>query len=50
MSQRAMSTAAMEEGRALENLDVRPTAIETVVPGYLYRFRKAGQFTDIRAL
>ncbi len=45
-----VSTAAMKEGRALENLDVRPTAIETVVPGYLYRFRKAGQFTDIRAL
>jgi len=42
-----VSTAAMREGRALENLDVRPTAIETVVPAYLYRFRKAGQFTDM---
>lgn len=42
-----VSTAAVREGRALENLGVRPTAIEAVVPSYLYRFRKAGQFTDM---
>jgi NADH dehydrogenase len=45
-----VSAEAVQKGRVLENLDVRPTAIETVVPAYLYRFRKAGQFTDMHAL
>lgn len=42
-----VSDAAVKSGRTLEGLGVRPTAIETVVPAYLYRFRKAGQFTDM---
>jgi uncharacterized protein YbjT (DUF2867 family) len=42
-----VSSQALKSGRTLENLGVRPTAIETVVPAYLYRYRKAGQFTDL---
>jgi NADH dehydrogenase len=30
----------------LRDLDVEPTAVETIVPTYLYRFRKHGQFTQ----
>jgi uncharacterized protein YbjT (DUF2867 family) len=39
-----VSPAAIGEGRTLEGLGIRPTAIESIVPGYLYRFRKTGQF------
>lgn len=46
-SDNVVSDAAAKDGRVLENLGVRPTAIETVVPSYLYRYRKAGQFTDL---
>jgi NADH dehydrogenase len=42
-----VSVDAVKKGLVLENLGVRPTAIEAVVPEYLYRFRKAGQFTDV---
>lgn len=44
-----VSHAAAKNGRLLENLGVRGTAMEAVVPAYLYRFRKAGQFTDMHA-
>jgi NADH dehydrogenase len=44
-----VSESAAVNGRVLENLGVRGTAMETVVPAYLYRFRKAGQFTDMHA-
>lgn len=46
-SDNVVSDKAAKEGRVLENLGVRSTAIETVVPSYLYRYRKAGQFTDL---
>ena len=39
-----VSAAAIAEGRTLEGLGVAPEAIESIVPGYLARFRKAGQF------
>lgn len=45
-----VSQEAARNGRVLENLGVRGTAMETVVPAYLYRFRKAGQFTDMHAV
>jgi NADH dehydrogenase len=48
-SDNVVSDEAARNGRVLENLDVRATALETVVPAYLYRFRKAGQFTDMHA-
>ena len=40
-----VSEAARREGRTLEGLGVTPRGIEGIVPGYLYRYRKAGQFT-----
>jgi uncharacterized protein YbjT (DUF2867 family) len=39
-----VSEAATRDGRTLEGLGLTPTAIESVVPSYLWRFRKAGQF------
>ncbi|MBN8956009.1 MAG: complex I NDUFA9 subunit family protein [Rhizobiales bacterium] len=39
-----VSAQAQAEGRTLEGLGVAPTAIAAVVPGYLWRFRKTGQF------
>lgn len=39
-----VSAAAKAEGRTLEGLGVTPTTYESVVPTYLYSFRKHGQF------
>jgi uncharacterized protein YbjT (DUF2867 family) len=39
-----VSESAMAEGRTLEGLGVMPTTIEAIVPSYLVRFRKTGQF------
>ncbi|MGI4768734.1 MAG: complex I NDUFA9 subunit family protein [Janthinobacterium lividum] len=39
-----VSEAAIAEGRTLQGLGNEPRAIESVVPGYLYRYRKHGQF------
>lgn len=33
------------EGRTLEGLGITPQGIESIVPSYLYRYRRAGQFT-----
>jgi uncharacterized protein YbjT (DUF2867 family) len=41
-----VSDAAKREGRTLEALGIAPVAMATIVPGYLARFRKAGQFAD----
>ena len=43
-----VADAAMAEGRTLDAFGIAPTAVEAVVPGYLWRFRKAGQFTTGR--
>ncbi|MEA1831645.1 complex I NDUFA9 subunit family protein [Methylobacterium durans] len=43
-----VSDGAKAEGRTLEALGITPTAAEAVVPGYLWRFRKAGQFATGR--
>jgi NADH dehydrogenase len=43
-----VSDAAIREARTLEGLGLTPTAIEAVVPGYLWRFRKSGQFSTSR--
>ncbi len=43
-SDNVVSEAAKAEGRTIEALGIAPTAVEAVVPGYLWRFRKAGQF------
>jgi NADH dehydrogenase len=41
-----VSEVAKKEGRTLEALGVDPIAMAAVVPSYLWRFRKAGQFTE----
>jgi uncharacterized protein YbjT (DUF2867 family) len=39
-----VSAAATAEGRTLAALGIEPVTMETVVPSYLWRFRKTGQF------
>jgi hypothetical protein len=43
-----VSETAIRESRTLQGLGLTPTAIETVVPSYLWRFRKSGQFQTSR--
>lgn len=45
-----VSEEARREGRTLQGLGVTPQGIEGIVPGYLYRYRKAGQFTAPRGI
>jgi hypothetical protein len=40
-----VSEAAVKAGLTLEGLGIEPQAIEAIVPEYLVRFRRAGQFT-----
>jgi uncharacterized protein YbjT (DUF2867 family) len=42
-----VSDQARAETRTLEGLGILPTAMESMVPGYLYRFRRAGQFSRL---
>jgi uncharacterized protein YbjT (DUF2867 family) len=44
-----VSEAARHERRTLEGLGLTPEGIETLVPAYLYRFRRAGQYAEPRA-
>ena len=39
-----VSAVAEREGRTLRGLGIAPTAMETVLPSYLVRFRRTGQF------
>ena len=39
-----VSESAKSEGRTLQGLTVEPEPIEAIVPSYLWRFRKTGQF------
>jgi len=39
-----VSEAALRDGRTLEGIGITPTALEAIVPSYLVRFRKTGQF------
>jgi NADH dehydrogenase len=39
-----VSDAAKHDGRTLEGLGIIPESIEAIVPTYLWRFRKTGQF------
>jgi NADH dehydrogenase len=41
-----VSDAAKREGRTLDGLGIAPVAMAAVVPSYLWRFRKTGQFKD----
>lgn len=40
-----VSAEAIRERRTLDGLGIVPTAMETILPNYLWRYRKAGQFT-----
>jgi len=40
-----VSAEAKAEGRTLEGLGITPRGIEAIVPAYLYRYRKAGEFS-----
>lgn len=39
-----VSQAAIRDGRTLEGLGIIPRPIEAIVPSYLWRFRRTGQF------
>jgi uncharacterized protein YbjT (DUF2867 family) len=39
-----VSEAAKAEGRTLQGLGIEPDLLEAIVPSYLWRFRKTGQF------
>jgi NADH dehydrogenase len=41
---------ASAEGRTLAGLGIMPESIESIVPTYLYRFRKTGQYADQRVI
>jgi NADH dehydrogenase len=41
-----VSEAAKAEGRTLQGLGIAPESIEAIVPSYLWRFRKTGQFRN----
>jgi uncharacterized protein YbjT (DUF2867 family) len=45
-SDNVVSDAARAEGRTLEGLGIVPRSAEAIVPSYLWRFRKTGQFHD----
>jgi NADH dehydrogenase len=42
-----VSDEAVNDGRTLAGLGVTARDIEAIVPSYLYRYRRAGQFTEI---
>jgi NADH dehydrogenase len=44
-----VSEDARAAGRTLQGLDIEQTAIETVAPTYLYRYRKTGQYQEQRS-
>lgn len=48
-SDNVVSTAAQAEGRDFAGIGITPTSVEAVVPSYLWRFRKTGQFDTARA-
>lgn len=48
-SDNVVSQAAIAEGRDFAGLGIAPTSVEAVVPSYLWRFRKTGQFDTARA-
>lgn len=46
MRDNVVSEAARQQALTLEGLGIDPTAVAAVVPSYLWRFRKAGQFRN----
>lgn len=48
-SDNVVSPAAAKEGRDFAGIGLAPTSVEAVIPSYLWRFRKTGQFDTARA-
>ncbi|PZN99677.1 MAG: complex I NDUFA9 subunit family protein [Hyphomicrobiales bacterium] len=44
-----VSDAAVAEGRSFEAIGIAPVSVEAIVPSYLWRFRKTGQFDTARS-
>lgn len=44
-----VSESASSEGRTLEGLSIQPVSLASELPGYLWRYRVAGQFTRPKA-
>ncbi len=40
-----VSEAPIREGRTLEGLGIRPQSLESILPTYLWRFRRTGQYS-----
>jgi uncharacterized protein YbjT (DUF2867 family) len=43
-----VSEEAKREGRTLAGLGIEPTSMQAIVPSYLWRFRRSGQFQRLR--
>lgn len=43
-----VSAEAETEGRSLSGIGIAPTAYQAILPGYLWRYRKSGQFDSVR--
>jgi NADH dehydrogenase len=43
-----VSETAKAEGRTLDGIGITPTSFEAIVPSYLWRFRRYGQFEKMR--
>jgi uncharacterized protein YbjT (DUF2867 family) len=43
-----VSEEAKAEGRTLAGLGIEPTSMQAIVPSYLWRFRRSGQFQRLR--
>jgi uncharacterized protein YbjT (DUF2867 family) len=44
-SDNVVSQAAIDEGRTLQGIGIEPEGMEAILPGYLWQYRPAGQFT-----
>jgi uncharacterized protein YbjT (DUF2867 family) len=49
-SDNVVSSAAVADGRTLPGLGLEPHSFEIIVPAYLHRYRKTGQFAGQRVL
>ena len=47
-SDNVVSDKAADEGRTLPGLGIQPQALAAILPGYLWRYRAAGQFQQRR--
>jgi uncharacterized protein YbjT (DUF2867 family) len=43
-----VSEAAIDEGRTLKGLGIEERSVQAIVPSYLWRFRRSGQFKSVR--